>query len=501
MIAGTDGAARPFWSPDGRSVGFFAGAKLKTIDAGGGPVRILADAPSPRGGPWNRDGVIVFAPSFGDGLYRVSAAGDRPTLVTTLGEGRQEFSHRWPQFLPDGRHFLYLAMNAVRAQEGIFIGSIDSPERVRLFDTEAGAAVTAAGTVFFTRQRALFAQALDQKTARVAGSAQLIADHVGFGHATGESPFSAAVDTLAYSIEIPTPLTRLTWVGRSGQVLGVVGPEGEYENPVLSADGAHIAFHRLDASTGGDVWLSTVAQPGLSRLTLDPATDFAPVWSADSTFIAFGSNRAGTFDLYRKPANGGRDELVAKTSSSGVYPTSWSDDGRFIAFTLSGSRTGFDTWVMPMSPEGKAAPLLETIFNETQAQFSPDGHWIAYTCDETGLPEVFVQSFPLSGAKWQVSSGGGSDPKWRHDGRELFFIAADGRLVAVPVTPSAATFTAGAPKLLFQTQRSTFRGPQMFTNYTPSADGQRFLINRLADDTRRPLPITVISNWTAGVTK
>jgi dipeptidyl aminopeptidase/acylaminoacyl peptidase len=497
-LPGTEGASRPFWSPDGRYIGFFAGAKLKTMDAGGGPVRVLADAPSPRGGTWNRDGVIVFSPSFGDGIYRVAAAGDRPVAVTRLDDRRQELSHRWPEFLPDGRHFLYVALSAQPDQRGIFIGSIDSPDTMRLLDSESRAAFALPGHVLFVRQGALFAQPFDVTSRRLTGSAQLVTEHVGSGQATAEAAFSASGEALAFSAEIAMPATQLTWFDRAGRTLGIVGPRGEYENTTLSADGQHVALHRSDATLGVDVWLMDVAHGGFSRFTLDPKIDFSPVWSPDGKFIAFGSNRSNTFDLYQKLAGGGREELLAKTNSNGVYPTSWSPDGRFLAYTFSGAKTGFDIWVLPLSGDRKPAPALHTIFNETQGQFSPDGRWMAYTSDETGTPEVYVQSFPATGAKWQVSSGSGSDPKWRHDGRELFYIAADGTLMAASVNGSAGTFEAGSPQSLFQTHRAATRGPHLFTSYTPDADGRRFLVNALAGDVR-PAPITIVLNWRAGL--
>jgi Tol biopolymer transport system component len=235
-----------------------------------------------------------------------------------------------------------------------------------------------------------------------------------------------------------------------------------------------------------------------SRFTLDPGIDFSPVWSPDSSQIAFASNRAGTFDLYQKRSTGGREELLFKINSRGVCPNAWLSDGRLLVYTVAGSKTGFDLWVLALSGERKASPFMETIFNETEGQISADGKWIAYTSDETGVPEVYVQPFPATGAKWQVSVAGGSDPHWRLDGRELFYVAGDGTLMAIPVTGTASTFEAGAAQALFQTRRPVARGPLIFTAYAPSADGQRFLVNRLAADVP-PLPITVVLNWAAGL--
>ena len=500
-LPATDGASRPFWSPDGRSVGFFAGAKLKAVEIGGGPVRVLADAPSARGGSWNRDGVIIFAPSFGDGIYRVSATGDRPVAVTRLDSAHEEQTHRWPEFLPDGRHFLYIVRSPQQPDhQGLYIGALDSRETTRLLDTPVRATF-ASGQLFFVKQGALFAQPFDATTSRLIGAAQPVADHVGSGEVTGEAAFAVSATTLAFTAEIATPSTQLTWFDRSGQTRGLVGAPGEYENPVLSPDDQRVAFQRFDRVTNVDVWIMDVTHGSPSRFTLDPKIDHFPVWSADGQSIAFASNRANTFDLYQKLAGRGREDLLAKTNGQGLFPTSSSADGRFLAFTVAaaGSTTGYDVWVLPLSGDRKPTPLLHASYNETQGQFSPDGHWIAYTSDETGLPEVFVQSFPATGAKWQVSTGSGSDPRWSRDGRELFYVATDGTLTAVAVIGRASTFEAGSPRPLFQTHRFAARGPQLFTNYMPASDG-RFLVNAVATDLP-PIPITVVSNWAADLNR
>ena len=493
-LRGTEGAARPFWSPDGRFIGFFAGAKLKTISADGGPVQVLCDVSSPRGGTWSQDGVIIFSPSFGDGLYRVSVAGDRPTPVTRIDTARQEISHRWPQFLPDGRHFLFLALNARRDQSGIYLGALDSADTVRILDTEFHAEFAMPGYLFFVREGTLLAQPFDQTTSRVTGDAVSIGEHVGSGQATGEAPFSTAPGAIAYTFSNVPPPTQLTWVDRAGQPRGTIGPRGEYENAVLSADNQRVAVHRVDPVLGTDVWLMDSVHGSPSRYTFDPAIDFAPIWSPDGRHIAFSSNRTGTFAMYQKLVTGGGEQLLFDTKGNGMFLTCWSADGKYLVYTQAGSKTGFDVWVVPLFGDRKPVPLLQSISNEGQGQLTTDGQLIAYTSDESGTPEVFVQPFPSTGAKWQVSIGGGSDPQWRRDGQELFYVSPDGTLMAVQVKRGPPTFDIGVTQALFQTRRGVARGPLLFSNYAPAADGQRFLVNAMAAEVP-PMPITVTLNW------
>jgi Tol biopolymer transport system component len=500
VLAGTEGAARPFWSPDGRSIGFFAGAKLKTIAATGGPVQVLCDVRSPRGGTWNQSGTIIFATGFEDALYRVAAAGGLPTRVTRLDATRQELSHRWPEFLPDGRHFLYLVINERRDQSGIYLGTLDSAETVRLLDTEFRAGFAPPGYLLFVREGTLLAQPFDITAKQLSGAAVPVTEGVGFGGATGEASFSPSARGLAYSARIGEPLTQLTWFDRAGQRLGAIGTPAEYENLSLSPDG-RLAVQRVDRTLGTEVWLVDLVRGNPTRFTFDPAIDFSPTWSPDSSRIVFSSNRGGrTFDLYQKPSSGaGREELLLKTGSNGVFPTSWSSDGRFLLYTTAG-KSGFDHWVVPLSGDRKPFPVLDSTANETQARFSRDGQLVAYTSDETGTAEVFVQPFPATGAKWQVSTGGGSDAQWRRDGRELFYVATDGTLMASPIKGGASTFEVGTPQALFQTRRPMTRGPLFFGNYAPDADGQRFLVNTIAADA--PLnAISVALNWIAALPK
>jgi eukaryotic-like serine/threonine-protein kinase len=496
-LAGTEGAAHPFWSPDGKYIGFFAAAKLKTILADGGPVQVLCNAVNPRGGTWNKDGVIVFAAGFGDGLQRISAAGGQAATATEIDTARGEISHRWPQFLPDGRHFLYLALNATRGQAGIYVGSLDSKETVRVLDTDFHAEFSEPGFIFFVREGGLLAQRFDPASLRTTRDAIPIADHVGSGPATGESPFSVVGNALAYTNSIEPPVTQLTWTDRTGQPHEALGTPGQFESPALSADWKRAAAHRTDPVSGIDVWLMDGMRPGNpSRFTFDPAVDYAPVWSPDGRTIAFSSNRTGTFGVYAKHVGEGGDDPLIVTTSNGLFPTSWSPDGKLLLYTQAGPKTGFDVWMLSLA-DRKATQVLKSTANETQGQLSANGRWLAYTSDETGVPEVYVQPFPPTGLQSQVSSGGGSDPQWRSDGRELFYITLDGKLTAAQVTGDPSSFVAGR-ETLFQTHRPNARGPILFSNYRPAADGQRFLFNTIVGEIPT-LPLFVTLDWAAAV--
>jgi Tol biopolymer transport system component len=493
VLPGTEGASHPFWSPDSKFIGFFAAATLKKIAANGGPAQVLCDSPGTRGGTWNRDGLIVFARFWTDGLYRVSADGGTPVPVTRIDPTRHELWHRWPEFLPDGRHFLYLARSTQPGQDGIYAGSIDSAETSRVLTADSRVAFAPPGYLFFARQGTLLAQSFDARTLRLIGDAVPAAEHVGVYSVTGEAAFSPSASGLAYADSLATPPSQLIWFDRAGRPLETIGTTARNKNIALSRDGSRVAVQRENADTGiDDLWLVDVAHGGTSRFTFGSTPKRTPVWSPDGSRIVFGAY-AGTTDLYQKPASGaGSDELLLKTGATGAFATDWSSDGRFLVYEAAGSKTSYDLWVLPLVGKRTPVPFLQTIFVETQGQLSPDGHWMAYSSDETGTREVWVQSFPVTGAKWQISAEGGSEPKWRGDGSELFYVAGTGTLMAVPIKAGTTRFEAGVPVPLFETRRP-YSGP-LFSNYAPAADGRRFLVNTIAADTP-PSPITVVLNW------
>ena len=503
VLPGTEGGLFPFWSPDSRFIGFFAQGKLKKIDVTGGPPVTLCDAGVGVGGTWNRDGTIVFAPDLTSGLFRVSAAGGAPAPVTTLDGAKKEQSHRVPWFLPDGRRFLYVATPPTT----VYVGSLDAEERTPLLASESQA-IYADRYLLFVRQGTLLAQSFDAARLRTMGESFPVAENVGANPAWTLAPFSASTTgVLTYRTggqpNQSNTRTQLTWVDRAGRPLGAIGQPGPYRNPELSPDGARVAVNAIDAQGGTqDLWLVELARGVASRFTFDPGNDIYPVWSPDGSRIVFGSDRdGGVYHLYQKRADGaGIEEPVVK-SSQNMLPHSWSPDGRFLAYrTPVNGRSQIG--ILPLV----GAPTLRWFepsrFIQFYSQVSPDGRWLAYNTDESGRFEVYVQSFPApSGGKWQISKDGGWFPRWRRDGRELFYYARDERLMAVPVR-SATRLDVGAAVPLFEAH--LLGGPANAAGsrhqYDVARDGQRFLLNVPLDDAATS-SITVVVNWAAGFKK
>jgi eukaryotic-like serine/threonine-protein kinase len=494
-LPGTEGAAGPFWSPNSRSLGFFTATKLKRIDIAGGPALTLCDVASSLGGSWSRNDVIVFA-TVGRGMFRISAAGGAATALTDVMPGLP-FA---PWFLPDGRHFLYSISLEVPEKNGIYVGDIDpkvdskSPQRV--LPVASNAVYASLGYLLFASDRTLMAQPFDEAKFQTTGEAMPIAQHVTslFGLLNLFSVSQNGV--LAYISGAVGGKLQLTWVDRSGKVAGKVGPPGVYDNFRLAPDEKRIAFDRTDPQSGNnDVWVMDLIRGTTSRLTFDLAADNLPIWSPDGLRILYPNRRSGAFDLYVKSAAGtGQEEVLVKLGTPTGWGTNWSRDGHFILYEIPGANTGEDLWVAPQFGDRKPFPYLQTQFNESHGSFSPDGRWVAYVSDESGRNEIYVQAFPLSGAKFQISTGGGTEPTWRKDGTELFYVAADRNLMTVPIK-LAATLEAGAPKSLFPI---TLTEDQH--SFAVANDGQRFLIGTSAGG-EKALPMTVVLNWQAVLKK
>ena len=420
-LAGTEGASQLFWSPDNQFLAFFAQGKLKKIAASGGPPQDLCNVTQPFGGTWNRDGVIVLPLSLGSGLYRVPASGGTPVPLPGLSGATRTV---YPEFLPDGQHFLF------SDDRGIGIASLDGAPLVIVSEgSDSPAYVPAAdrqgGYLLFRRSDALMAQRFSPTALTLSGDAVPIAQRIGGDPIWGA--FSASGNgTLAYAPPAGAGALQLAWKDRAGKQVGLFGPPGVYDRFRLSPDEKQIAFSRLLTSQN-DVWVMDSARGVSSKLTFDPAIDDPPMWSPDGQRIVWASNRAGgSFDLYIKPASGGTDQLLLKMGTPTGWAEDWSQDGRYILYQIPGAKTGQDLWIAPQAAGGAAAdkpfPYLQTQFDEEHGRFSPDGHWVAYTSNESGRQEVYVQPFPATGAQFQVSSGGGREPHWRKDGTELFYI-------------------------------------------------------------------------------
>jgi len=487
LLPDTEGASFPFWSPDGRFVGFFAQGKLKKLDVTGGLPQTLADAPTGQGGTWNRDGVIVFALRGAGPLYRVSASGGTPAEVTEP-EDPQRVSHHWPHFLPDGRHFLYLARRTERENSRVLLGSLDSKESREVLAADSNAAYVSSGHVLFVRDQKLLSQPFHTGRLETTGEPVPVVEQVyqDQRRSNAFALFSASQnDVLAYVTTAAQTDFELNWYDRSGKLLSRVGQPGPYLVPQLSPDGKRVAV-----AMGADIWVADLGRGGFSRLTFD-SMKCCPVWSPAGDRIVFRSDRGAAGDLYQKLASGsGQEELLWKDGRLNIA-TDVSRDGHYIVFQATDPNTKDDLWALPTSGERKPFSLFRTEFNEGQGRVSPDGQWIAYTSDESGKPEVYAQSFPAPSGKWQVSTAGGADPRWRADGKELYFISRDRKLMAVSVKLHPA-FEAGIPAPLFEARVSGLTDVR--SHYAVSADGRRFLINNPTED-RTPSPIAVVVNW------
>ena len=496
-LAGTEGAAYPFWSPDSRFLGFFVQGKLKKIDASGGPPLTLCDAPLGRGGTWNRDGVIVFAPKTGE-LHRVSASGGASSPVTKLDETQGETSHRWPCFLPDGEHFLYLRWSGTASETAaIYVASLASHERKLLLHVDSNVEY-AQGYLLYLRERTLMAQPFDATHLETAGGAFPIAEQIQSLLGLTRGVFSVSEQgVLAYHTGAGASGSQLTWFDRSGQPQGELGDPAPYSSPQLSPDGKRAAVIIHDPQTRRpDIWLIDVARGLRTRFTFDPAEERVIAWSPDGNRIVFNANRKSHFDIYQKAASGaGSDELLLE-SNLDKYPTSFSPDGRFLLYYTSGDpKTKTDLWVLPLEGDRKPFPFLQTEFSESGCQFSPDGRWVAYNSDESGRFEIYVAPFPGPSGKRQVSTSGGIEPRWRGDGKEIFYLSSDNKLMAAEVNGLGVRVEGGAVRPLFEIRPS---GLGYF--YDVTADGERFLVNTVVEQ-KAAAPITLVQNWTAELKK
>ena len=508
-LPGTEGATTPFWSPDSRVLGFVVEGAVKKVDVAGGPPLTVATLTSAtmRGGTWNRDNIIVVAPAAGP-LSQVSAAG-QPTLVTKLQAG--ETAHRRPSFLPDGRHFLYLIQGN---SPGIAVGSLDSMEAKRLpLSTDGQAIYVPPGYLLFTRQGTLLAQPFDSGRLELTGEPSPVAEQVATDSGNGLSAFSAS-DTgiLTYrrgavvgSTNASGAAIQLAWFDKGGKELELVGAAAPYRGVDVSRDGTRVAAHRHEGE-GGDVWILEHPRGTISRLTADPSQDNAsPVWSGDGSRIAFASLRNGSWGIYQKLANsaGPDEELLVETKAMAA-PTSYSRDNQWLAYNVVGPNTGGgDIWILPLTGEKKPTAFSATRFAEFQGQISPDGKWLAYQSNELGgRADVFVRPFPTGQGKWTISTGGGVSPRWRDDGKAIYYTQPTplGTLFSVEVTSSGGIVTPGTPTRLFDARIGPPGGNANvpYQPYAVSSDGPRFLLPKGFETSVAssvPTAVTVVMNW------
>jgi serine/threonine protein kinase len=497
VLPDTEGATYAFWSPDSRSLGFFAGGNIKKVGISGGPAQTLCSERQIFGATWNRDGVIVFAAR--GGLWQVPEAGGAAKPVAKPDSSRQEVSYLYPFFLPDNHHFLYLISSTRNENRGIHLGSLDGKVKQPLLGDDSQPAYMRStdgtgGFLLFARSGLLLAQPFDTETRRLTGEPFSVAELGGSAPKVSRSNFSLSSNgVLVFDPSGNIQTGQLSWVDRSGKRIGSLNVIGSASRPALSPDEKRFAIDRIDPHTGNtDLWLYDATGENATRFTFDSANDSFPIWSPDGSRIVWASTRAGAFNLYQKAASGaGQDELLLESEGDAI-PNDWSSDGRLIVYSGPDPKTRFDVRVLPLFGGQKPISFNPTAAGESAGKLSPDGRWIAYTSSESGSSEVYVQGFPSGGGKRQVSTNGGVGPQWRGDGKELFYYARDGKLMAVPVR-TGVTFEAGAPQKLFEF-RSGSTTIVTLPPYTVTADGQRFLINSIVE-TQPSAPLTLMINW------
>ena len=498
LLPETQDAWFPSWSPDGRFIGFQTPTGLERIAVSGGSSESVCDVRGRGGATWNHAGVIVFAQA-GEGLYQVPASGGIPTPLTSL-EPSRERSHEWPPFLPDGKHILYFADTVDAEHRGIYVTSLDSDPPRLIFNTEVQSTYAEPGYLLFINGAALMAQPFDVNEMKLTGEPSRVAQDVSYNPQTNRTSFSVSESgVLAFRTGGlgGTPAGQHVWFDREGQRLGEAGPPERDMIPRLSPDETRVAVSRLDETTGtADIWLLNLERGTESRLTFDPSDDTHAIWSPDGNEIVFASNRGGVFDLYRKAASGAGQAQLLLESSLDKVPDDWSSDGQSVFFTTNYGYTVLDTdlFVVSLLDDNSPTPLLETEASETDGHLSPDGRWLAYVAAEGGRPDVYVRPFPTLEGQWLVSTGGGSMPQWRGDGKELFYIDANHDLVAVTVE-GGESFEAVSTRVLFQAPVSGF-DVYWVPSYAAAGDGRRFLFNVLTEEPGSDA-ITVVVNWTA----
>ena len=506
ILAGTEGAAYPFWSPDDSYVAFFAEGKLKKIPAAGGVAQVLAPATFGRGGSWGRKGVIIYSPQAAGWMWRVNADGTNAAPLTDkMFVLAKEDSHRWPVFLPDGEHFLFLAGSFTNGHDdAIYFSSLAKKEKIMVLRTHSNPGY-ADGRLFFVDDKtALRSVAMDVSTGTISGEPQVIADQVGYQPSTYWGAFSVAENgTVVYNPTVGASLSILAWYDRAGKELGQVGNSGVIANPKLSPDGARLAVDIADIKANNiNVWIGDLKSGASSRFTFDPAEDDVGLWSRDGATIIYRSTVENSTSIYLKQVQGmlppkriftsGR-EGSGTQGTDDLVPTSWTSDDKQILFTHQPGAGGLRLALLSVSG-GKLVPFHSANSDETNGQISPDGKWVAYSSNESGEWEIYVTSFPSGEGKWQVSRGSGTEPRWRGDGKELFYIGAKATLTAVPVS-TAGAFSPGNPTPLFQTPfRNQVSSTDLFS-YDVTNEGQRFLINRYAKPPQVP-PLRIVLNAT-----
>ncbi|HEU5410484.1 MAG TPA: protein kinase, partial [Candidatus Acidoferrales bacterium] len=492
-LEGTDGARFPFWSPDSRSIAFFANGKLSRVDVSGGSPLELAGASPGAGGTWGADGSIVFSSSLAGGLYRVPALGGERQQITHLSSSRKDFAQRWPQFLPDGKHFLFFVWSADSNNTGVYVSSLDGSQQKLVLRNDSDGVFVPPDHLLFVRQGTLMAQHFDVDSFQLGGNMAPLLQHVSpsLGFFSGAFTFSAnGVLVYAEGAEGFIP-SRLLWLDRGGKQIGETGTPGYYDTPRISPDGNSLAVEGGDRDTGG-IEIFDLRSGLKRRLNFSNSFNVAPIWSADGKRVAFISNRDGGIRYFQKPADGTGSTsplFTDKVMQEHATVAEWTPDGRYLVYGWPGTT---DVFATPLSGGGKPFPVMQNVHRNPQFAVSPDGRWIAYVADSG---EVNVAPFPNGTGIWQVSTKGGGWPRWRRDSKELFYLSNDLQIMAAEVSAQGATFSVGSVRPLFHPNMvNPASGPGRYWDVSP--DGQKFVIVSPVEQ-KGSQPLTLVTNWPA----
>jgi len=499
VVQGSDGASLPFWSPDSRLIGFFGQGKLKKVDpAADSPPEILCDAEEGRGATWNADGVMLFSHGGqGSKLWRVSDKGGTPEPVTTVNDKKGELAHRLPHFLPDGRRFLF----TIRPPQvgGIVLGSLDRPDQhIRLVQADSNSSYvppkgSSPAYLVYARGRSVFAQPFYPDEARLATPAVSLTSQVGYLGALGAANFSVSREGTLVFGSTGNPVTQLRWFLRDGRAMETVGTPASIVSLRMSPDQKSVALWIDDPGGSQDIWLMEPARGVFNRVTTDPGNEVMPIWSPDSKTILYSSTARGGPNLTFLRADGSGKPHMPLPFAETRIASDWSAKGDWVLFSVLSPVSKYDLWAMPKPPNGKPQLFLQTEFNEAEAVLSPDGRWVAYNSDESGGPEIYLRQFPSAAGKIRISNSGGTQASWRRDGRELFYLSPDDHMTAVAIQ-LGERLEAGVPRPLFAVRTPPFGSTLTGHHYAATADGQRFLVNTLAEKDASAA-LTVITDW------
>jgi len=493
-LEGTDNANFPFWSPDSRNIGFFADGKLKKVPAEGGTAEAVCSASDGRGGSWSKQGAIVFAPVASGPIARVSDDGGDVETLFTPDSSRKETGLRWPEFLPDGKHFLFVGLPSKEGNYNIYMGALDARQRSRLLGSSAAPVYAPPGYLLFVRNGRLTAQGFDTRRFTLEGKPQFLGEAPQLSISAGARAVSVSANGILAHPAAGLPNTKLVWLDRAGHEQGTLPlPPGRWEGMSLSEDGQWLVVQRRGSPNESDLWMIEMARGVATRFTFVPSSETqSAVWSPDGKWVAYNSNRLGPLDIYRKSTTGGDEEALLQSSALFKNVNQWTPDGGSIIYGQPDPETGWDIWRLPLDGDRTPVPVVRTRFNEYGGAVSPDGHWITYYSEESGKSEVYVQSYPEPGHKYQVSTAGGATSAWSKDGRQILFGSLDGNVMIADVA-TVPSFKVGRPRALFKARQDA-------TGFTATRDFSRFLMSVPAGEAAPPT-ITIELNWTAGMKK